>query len=95
MAQQNVTGRQWIASETWTSAAVLQTQELTPYLCGTLGIAIRRGEIPGFLDFLLKIRPDPNGTNENSLVQASALKFICCERDIKSFMTVEVYLIYR
>ncbi|XP_032446314.1 extracellular calcium-sensing receptor-like [Xiphophorus hellerii] len=69
VAQQNVTGRQWIASETWTSAAVLQTQELTPYLSGTLGIAIRRGEIPGFLDFLLKIRPDPNGTNENSLVK--------------------------
>ncbi|XP_054901531.1 extracellular calcium-sensing receptor-like [Poeciliopsis prolifica] len=69
VAQQNVTGRQWIASETWTSAAVLQTLELTPYLSGTLGIAIRRGEIPGFLDFLLKIRPGPEDANENSLVK--------------------------
>ncbi|XP_056466443.1 extracellular calcium-sensing receptor-like [Gadus chalcogrammus] len=29
-----------------------------PFLAGTLGIAIRRGEIPGLRDFLLTIRPD-------------------------------------
>uniref|UniRef100_A0A3Q2Q0Q4 Extracellular calcium-sensing receptor-like n=1 Tax=Fundulus heteroclitus TaxID=8078 RepID=A0A3Q2Q0Q4_FUNHE len=69
VAQQNVTGRQWIASETWTTAAILQTQELTPYLSGTLGIAIRRGEIPGLIDFLLKIRPDTNDSNGNNLVK--------------------------
>ncbi|KAM4743143.1 extracellular calcium-sensing receptor-like [Anableps anableps] len=69
VAQQNVTGRQWIASETWTSASVLQTQELTPYLSGTLGIAIRHGEIPGFMEFLLKIRPDTNDSNGNNLVK--------------------------
>ncbi|XP_040902372.1 extracellular calcium-sensing receptor-like [Toxotes jaculatrix] len=58
VAQQDVTGLQWIASEAWTSAAVLQTPRLMPYLSGTLGIAIRRGEMPGFKEFLLQIRPD-------------------------------------
>ncbi|XP_047248475.1 extracellular calcium-sensing receptor-like [Girardinichthys multiradiatus] len=69
VAKQNVTGRQWIASETWSTAVVLQTHELTPYLRGTLGIAIRRGEIPGLIDFLLKIRPNTNDTNGNDLVK--------------------------
>uniref|UniRef100_A0A7N8XRR7 Extracellular calcium-sensing receptor-like n=1 Tax=Mastacembelus armatus TaxID=205130 RepID=A0A7N8XRR7_9TELE len=58
VVRQNVTGLQWIASEAWTSATVLQTPRLMPYLGGTLGIAIRRGEIPGLRDFLLQIRPD-------------------------------------
>uniref|UniRef100_A0A3Q4MA53 Extracellular calcium-sensing receptor-like n=1 Tax=Neolamprologus brichardi TaxID=32507 RepID=A0A3Q4MA53_NEOBR len=57
--RQNVTSLQWLASEGWTAtAAVLQTPQLMPYLGGTLGIAIRRGEIPGLREFLLQIRPD-------------------------------------
>uniref|UniRef100_A0A8D3D8Y4 G-protein coupled receptors family 3 profile domain-containing protein n=1 Tax=Scophthalmus maximus TaxID=52904 RepID=A0A8D3D8Y4_SCOMX len=67
---QNVTGLQWMASEAWTSAAVLQTPDLMPYLGGTLGIAIRRGEISGLRDFLLQIRPDLHYNNRfrNSMV---------------------------
>ncbi|KAM3616125.1 uncharacterized protein V6R79_012714 [Siganus canaliculatus] len=65
VVRQNVTGLQWIASEAWTAAAVLQTSHLMPYLAGTLGIAIRRGEIPGLRDFLLRIRPDLNYSNKN------------------------------
>uniref|UniRef100_A0A3Q3BC59 Extracellular calcium-sensing receptor-like n=1 Tax=Kryptolebias marmoratus TaxID=37003 RepID=A0A3Q3BC59_KRYMA len=60
VVQQNVTGRQWIASEAWATAAVIQAPSFLPYLGGTLGIAIRRGEIPGLMDFLLQIQPDKN-----------------------------------
>nr|XP_033487363.1 extracellular calcium-sensing receptor-like [Epinephelus lanceolatus] len=63
VVRQNVTGLQWMASEAWTAAAVLQTPRLMPYLGGTLGIAIRRGEIPGLRDFLLRIRPDLHDSN--------------------------------
>ncbi|XP_076591623.1 extracellular calcium-sensing receptor-like [Chaetodon auriga] len=65
VARQNVTGHQWIASEAWTASAVLQTPQLMPYLGGTLGIAIRRGEIPGLREFLLQIRPD-HSDNDNT-----------------------------
>ncbi|XP_073342286.1 extracellular calcium-sensing receptor-like [Pagrus major] len=65
VVKQNVTGLQWMASEAWTAAAVLQTPRLMPYLGGTLGIAIRRGEIPGLRDFLLGIRPDLHDGNNN------------------------------
>ncbi|XP_073342541.1 extracellular calcium-sensing receptor-like [Pagrus major] len=71
VVRQNVTGLQWIASEAWTAAAVFQTPHLIPYLAGTLGIAIRRGEIPGLREFLLRIRPDLNHNNSygNSMVK--------------------------
>ncbi|XP_018555881.1 LOW QUALITY PROTEIN: extracellular calcium-sensing receptor-like [Lates calcarifer] len=70
VVRQNVTGLQWIASEAWTTFAVLQTPRLMPYLGGTLGIAIRRGEIPGLRDFLLQIGPDlhHNNSYENRMV---------------------------
>ncbi|XP_037631873.1 extracellular calcium-sensing receptor-like [Sebastes umbrosus] len=63
VVRQNVTGLQWMASEAWTAATVLQTPHLMPYLGGTLGIAIRRGEITGLRDFLLRIRPDIQHNN--------------------------------
>ncbi|XP_074496740.1 extracellular calcium-sensing receptor-like [Sebastes fasciatus] len=63
VVRQNVTGLQWMASEAWTAATVLQTPHLMPYLNGTLGIAIRRGGIPGLRDFLLRIRPDKQHNN--------------------------------
>ncbi|XP_053176787.1 extracellular calcium-sensing receptor-like [Scomber japonicus] len=69
VVRQNVTGLQWIASEAWASNDVLQTPQLMPYLGGTLGIAIRRGELTGFMDFLLRIHPGQHDSNnENSMV---------------------------
>ncbi|XP_037631867.1 extracellular calcium-sensing receptor-like [Sebastes umbrosus] len=65
VVRQNVTGLQWMASEAWTAATVLQTPHFMPYLSGTLGIAIRRGEIPGLRDFLLNIRPDIQHNNSH------------------------------
>lgn len=66
-----MTGLQWIASEAWTLATVLQIPQLMPYLGGTLGIAIRRGEIPGLRNFILQIRPDMyyDKTYGNSVVR--------------------------
>nr|XP_046246197.1 extracellular calcium-sensing receptor-like [Scatophagus argus] len=68
VVRQNVTGLQWLASEAWTAATVLHTPHFMPYLAGTLGIAIRRGEIPGLREFLLQTRPDLryNNSYENS-----------------------------
>ncbi|XP_070761483.1 extracellular calcium-sensing receptor-like [Enoplosus armatus] len=71
VVRQNVTGLQWMASEAWIAATVLQTPHLMPYLGGTLGIAIRRGEIAGLREFLSRIRPDlhHNSSYGNSMVE--------------------------
>nr|XP_043878337.1 extracellular calcium-sensing receptor-like [Solea senegalensis] len=73
VVRQNVTGLQWMASEAWTLADVLQTPHFMPFLGGTLGIAIRRGEIPGLRDYLLKTRPDLHHDNTagNSMVRVT------------------------
>nr|XP_046244994.1 extracellular calcium-sensing receptor-like [Scatophagus argus] len=70
VVRQNVTGLQWITSEAWTAATVLHTSDFMPYLAGTLGIAIRRGEIPGLREFLLQTHPDLHNNNSygNSVI---------------------------
>uniref|UniRef100_W5M543 G-protein coupled receptors family 3 profile domain-containing protein n=1 Tax=Lepisosteus oculatus TaxID=7918 RepID=W5M543_LEPOC len=60
---QNITDRQWIASEAWTTSTVIQSKENFHSFGGTIGIAIRRGEIPGLETFLLQIQPTSNSNN--------------------------------
>ncbi|XP_026143547.1 olfactory receptor CQ1 isoform X1 [Carassius auratus] len=72
---QNVTGRQWIASEAWATSSVFHTQHLLPFLGGTLGIAIRRGEIQGLQEFLLRLHPDSN--LRNNMPQQSVCSESC------------------
>ncbi|XP_041127085.1 extracellular calcium-sensing receptor-like [Polyodon spathula] len=55
--QQNITGIQWIASEAWITSSVFSSSEFYLSLGGTIGFAIRRGEIPGLKDFLLQVHP--------------------------------------
>ncbi|XP_023207632.1 extracellular calcium-sensing receptor-like [Xiphophorus maculatus] len=69
VVKQNVTGLQWVASEAWTLLEGLQISAFTPFLGGTLGIAVRRGEIPGLRDFLLRIHSDQHNISENSMVK--------------------------
>uniref|UniRef100_A0A4W6C3J2 G-protein coupled receptors family 3 profile domain-containing protein n=1 Tax=Lates calcarifer TaxID=8187 RepID=A0A4W6C3J2_LATCA len=70
VVKRNVTGLQWIASEAWTLVDGLHTPAFMPYLGGTLGIAIRRGKIPGLRDFLLRINPQQDHDGyENSMVK--------------------------
>ncbi|XP_062860381.1 extracellular calcium-sensing receptor-like [Trichomycterus rosablanca] len=63
ISMRNVTGKQWIASEAWATSPVFLTQRMLPVLGGTLGIAIRRGEIEGLREFLLHLRPDTEPSN--------------------------------
>lgn len=64
-----MTGLQWIASEAWNLVDGLHTSAFIPYLGGTLGIAIQRGNIPGLRDFLLTMNPNQqNNTYEKSMV---------------------------
>ena len=68
--KQNVTGIQWMTSNAVTTATIFQNPHFLPYMRGTLGLSIRRGEIPGLKDFLLKIHPDndPDNSHENAIV---------------------------
>ncbi|XP_077050150.1 extracellular calcium-sensing receptor-like [Siphateles boraxobius] len=60
---QNMTGRQWIASEAWATSPEYHTPRFLPFLAGTLGFAIRRGVIQGLHDYLLRLRPSNDPRN--------------------------------
>uniref|UniRef100_A0A4W5PDC6 Olfactory receptor C family, h1 n=1 Tax=Hucho hucho TaxID=62062 RepID=A0A4W5PDC6_9TELE len=61
---QNLTGLQWVGSESWITIDRLATRRSSAVLSGTLGFAISKSKIPGLREFLLRVGPaqDPNNT---------------------------------
>ena len=59
LAQRNVTGIQWVASEAWVTASLLTSSHFHPVLEGTLGFSFPTVRIPGFKEFLLNVYPSP------------------------------------
>ncbi|XP_062408686.1 extracellular calcium-sensing receptor [Sardina pilchardus] len=57
MVSQNVTGKQWVASEAWVTSTLISTRENYASLSGTIGFAIRRAEMPGLRHFLQNLTP--------------------------------------
>ncbi|XP_056905979.1 extracellular calcium-sensing receptor-like [Takifugu flavidus] len=56
--RQKLTGIQWLASEAWSTAAILSTPKRYHHILqGSMGFAIRRADIPGLQDFLLRLHP--------------------------------------
>uniref|UniRef100_A0A8C4TGA8 Extracellular calcium-sensing receptor-like n=1 Tax=Erpetoichthys calabaricus TaxID=27687 RepID=A0A8C4TGA8_ERPCA len=76
VVRQNITGRQWIASESWSTSSLLATKENFRSFGGTIGIAIRRVQIPGLENFFFQVQPkfDPNN---NLLIQFWETLFEC------------------
>uniref|UniRef100_UPI0037E8ABD6 extracellular calcium-sensing receptor-like n=1 Tax=Semicossyphus pulcher TaxID=241346 RepID=UPI0037E8ABD6 len=58
MAKRNVTDRQFLASEAWsTSDDLLQDQTISKVANGVVGVAIRSSSIPGFENYLRSLHP--------------------------------------
>ncbi|XP_040285890.1 extracellular calcium-sensing receptor-like [Bufo bufo] len=55
IAKQNISGRTWLASEGWSTSAFVIEKEHAHFFCGTLGLAIPIGTIPGLKSFLLQL----------------------------------------
>uniref|UniRef100_A0A8D3AF22 Olfactory receptor C family, v1 n=1 Tax=Scophthalmus maximus TaxID=52904 RepID=A0A8D3AF22_SCOMX len=64
---QNITGIQWVASEAWVTASVFTGSEYYPYLGGTIGFGIRKGQISRLGDYLQTVNPEKYP--DNVLVQ--------------------------
>ncbi|XP_039987205.1 extracellular calcium-sensing receptor [Xiphias gladius] len=59
LAQRNVRGIQWVASEAWVTASLLTSRDFHALLEGTLGFSFPGVRIPGLKEFLLNVRPSP------------------------------------
>uniref|UniRef100_A0A667ZFV3 Olfactory receptor C family, h1 n=1 Tax=Myripristis murdjan TaxID=586833 RepID=A0A667ZFV3_9TELE len=65
--KQNLTGVQWVGSESWITAGHLATKRHSGILIGSLGFTIRKSKIPGLREFLLQV--NPSQTPQNSLLR--------------------------
>uniref|UniRef100_A0A672Q086 Extracellular calcium-sensing receptor-like n=1 Tax=Sinocyclocheilus grahami TaxID=75366 RepID=A0A672Q086_SINGR len=64
IAQHNITGVQWIGSESWiTSQNLAETKEYS-FLSGAVGFAIANAKLVGLQEFLLNVHPDQEPNNE-------------------------------
>uniref|UniRef100_A0A3Q3GH41 Olfactory receptor C family, u1 n=1 Tax=Labrus bergylta TaxID=56723 RepID=A0A3Q3GH41_9LABR len=59
LADRNVTGIQWVASEAWVTATLLTSPHFHPLLEGTLGFSFPGVRIPDLEEFLLNVHPSP------------------------------------
>ncbi|XP_072551876.1 extracellular calcium-sensing receptor-like [Salminus brasiliensis] len=57
MALQNITGLQWIGSESWISDLNIATAEWQHILMGSMGFAIPKAKIKGLGEFLTRLNP--------------------------------------
>lgn len=76
------TGIQWLASEAWSTAAILSTpQKYHHILQGSMGFAIRQAHIPGLKDFLLRLHPSsPDALEDPFLIPFWEEVFQCSLR---------------
>ncbi len=61
--KQNLTGLQWVGSESWIAAGHLATKRYSVILTGSLGFTIRKTKIPGLREFLLQVNPSQDPQN--------------------------------
>ncbi|XP_036441535.1 extracellular calcium-sensing receptor-like [Colossoma macropomum] len=54
---QNMTGLQWIGSESWITARYLATEKTSKVISSAIGFTISKSKIPGLKDFLVKVHP--------------------------------------
>ncbi|XP_074857260.1 extracellular calcium-sensing receptor isoform X2 [Carettochelys insculpta] len=63
IVRRNITGRIWLASEAWASSSLIAMPEFFHVIGGTIGFALKAGQIPGFREFLQKVHPKKSATN--------------------------------
>uniref|UniRef100_A0A4W5K453 Receptor ligand binding region domain-containing protein n=1 Tax=Hucho hucho TaxID=62062 RepID=A0A4W5K453_9TELE len=58
VVRQNITDKQWIASEAWVTYSTIAAPKNLPSLAGTIGFALKKADIPGLGTFLTRLHPD-------------------------------------
>lgn len=74
--KQNLTGLQWVGSESWITAGHLAVKKYSAILMGSLGFTIRKTKITGLQKFLLQVNPSQDPQN-NLLKEFWETTFSC------------------
>ncbi|XP_068173671.1 extracellular calcium-sensing receptor-like [Antennarius striatus] len=76
MENYNITGKQWVGSESWITQVDLASFERRNILNGTMGFALPQASIPGLGEYLLSLNPllEP----QSAIIKAVWEKFFDC-----------------
>ncbi|KAM3615654.1 uncharacterized protein V6R79_005681 [Siganus canaliculatus] len=83
--EQNLTGLQWVGSESWITAGHLATKRYSGILTGSLGFTIKKTKITGLQEFLLKVNPSQEPQNNllrefwEAAFDCSFQSSVCCQ----------------
>lgn len=72
----NITGKQWLGSESWITQADLASVERKNILQGSIGFALPQASIPGLGEFLLSLKPSDEP--QSAIIKAVWEKFFDC-----------------
>ncbi|XP_023287285.1 extracellular calcium-sensing receptor-like [Seriola lalandi dorsalis] len=72
----NITGKQWVGSESWITQAELASDERKNILQGAIGFALPQASIPGLREFLLSLKPSDEP--QSDVIKAFWEKFFDC-----------------
>ncbi|XP_023155575.2 extracellular calcium-sensing receptor-like isoform X1 [Amphiprion ocellaris] len=72
----NITGKQWVGSESWITQADLASVGTKHILHGAMGFALPQASIPGLGDFLLSLKPSDEP--QSDIIKAFWEKFFDC-----------------
>ncbi|XP_055030606.2 extracellular calcium-sensing receptor-like isoform X1 [Misgurnus anguillicaudatus] len=64
IAQQNITGIQWLGTESWINSQTITDTNENRFLTGAVGFALQNMKLDGLRDFLLNVHPDQEPKNE-------------------------------
>lgn len=67
MMKQKVTGKIFVASEAWSTSAILGAEKYSTFLSGSIGFAFHSSTIPGFQKYLNGIHPNFLKNSEKTL----------------------------
>ncbi|XP_073507524.1 extracellular calcium-sensing receptor-like [Phyllobates terribilis] len=76
LVKQNITGKIWIASESWSTSPLLNKEKFKPVLVGTIGFAIHGGQMAGFVEHLNNLHPSTS-PNDHFLLKLWEETFSC------------------
>ena len=76
MENYNITGKQWVGSESWITQADLASVERKNILQGAMGFALPQASIPGLGEFLLSLKPSDEPHSD--IIKAMWEQFFDC-----------------
>ncbi|XP_055736999.1 extracellular calcium-sensing receptor-like [Salvelinus fontinalis] len=88
VVRQNITDKQWIASEAWVTYSTIAAPKNLPSFAGTIGFALKKADIPGLGPFLTRLHPDGDYQKSDPFLRDLWEELFACSLGLDLSMTL-------